>query len=218
MTCPKTEAEFERWFFNDLIKRTKGSPANDFETVMAGVYGWNGALLQIPMDVPGPGQRLPSDAPFYGLTQQAGADKIPSSRLWIPAAIPQIDENGNEWFTRYIQYVQDKPGGVHGVDFIWSWDYVSGNAYVPICDGGVTPVPPTDLEARVTTLEAENKKQAEDIKKLQEQGSGGVPAKFALRSLANGRFVCNEMNWDQRLVANRPNPGPWEEFELVPID
>ena len=131
MPQPQTEEEFTRYFFH-LIGATEGAWANDFKFVMKQLYPWKGDLLRIPENLPGAGQQLPPDAPFYGLTQQTGGDGIPDGRLWIPAAVPQVDENGNVWYTRYIQYIKDKPGGVHGVDYIWTWWYQSGNAYVPL--------------------------------------------------------------------------------------
>src|SRR5215204_4565260 len=131
MSQPQTESEFIEYVYA-LIGRQLGEYANDYHSVFLDTYYWNGQYIQIPMNVPGAGEMLPADAPFYGLTQQVGGDGLPKGRLWIPAVVPQVDENGHLWYTQYIQYIKDKPGGVHGIDFLWDWDYLSGNGYVPL--------------------------------------------------------------------------------------
>jgi len=217
MPCPLTEQEIQDYFFK-LIQRVPDTFANDFVAVMDMQYPWNGRMMQIPENVPGPGQQLPADAPFYGITQQVRAGGISAGRIWVPAAVPQTDENGHQWYTRYIQVIKDKPGGQQGIDLLWTWKYESGNAYVPIC--GDTPVPPTELEARVKALEVQNEVQHLEIEDLKarveklEQGGMTFPKRIALKSLANGKIVAAEINSSKALVANRDAIGPWEQFEL----
>lgn len=215
-TCPKTEAEFRRYFFEELIERTEESLANDFKEVMAKAYPWNGQMLRIPENLPGPGQQLPADAPFYGLTQQVSGGES-SGRVWIPAAVPVTDENGNQWYTRYFQIIKDKPGGTHGTDFLWTWWYQNGNEYVPICDGGDNgSVPPgSDLEARVATLESNYASLEERVAAL--EGAADKRKKVGIRSIATGQFVAAEAASSKILVANRNDAGAWEEFEIVPL-
>jgi hypothetical protein len=215
MACPKNEAEFRAYFF-ELIGRAEGSPANDFEAVMAKEYPWNGQMLKIPENLPGPDQQLPADAPFYGLTQQVSGGKS-SGRVWIPAANPVTDENGNNWYTRYFQIIEDKPGGFHGIDFLWTWWYQNGNEYVPICDGSDNgSVPPgSDLEARVETLEAQYALLEERVNAL--ESIKDARKKVALRNIATGQFVAAEAASSKVLVANRNDAGAWEQFEIVPL-
>jgi hypothetical protein len=215
MPCPMTEQEIKDYFFS-LIQRTPETYANDFVAVMDMKYPWNGQMLQIPENIPGPGQRLPSDAPFYGITQQVRAGGVSAGRIWVPAAVPQTDENGNQWFTRYIQIIKDKPFGQQGVDLLWDWKYESGNAYVPICSGsnpGPGPGPNPDcceeLAARYVALE-------ERVTKLEQ--NLGFPKRVALKSLANGKIVAAEINSTRVLVANRDGIGPWEQFELIVLE
>lgn len=49
-------------------------------------------------------------------------------------------------------------------------------------------------------------------------GSGGLPRRIALRSLANGKLVCAENAGQQPLIANRDAAGQWEQFEVIVIE
>lgn len=49
-------------------------------------------------------------------------------------------------------------------------------------------------------------------------GGGAVAGTIALRSRANGKLVCAENAGSQPLIANRDHPGPWEQFEVLPIE
>jgi hypothetical protein len=49
-------------------------------------------------------------------------------------------------------------------------------------------------------------------------GAVVLPKKIALRSLANGKYVCAEGGGSQPLQANRNAVGPWEEFEVIVIE
>jgi hypothetical protein len=185
VNAPQTEQEMEAYFFN-LIGRKKGEPANDFSAVLNQEFPWNGQRMKIPHNKPGPGELLTTDAPFFGLTRQTDpSGNASKARIWIPAAVPDHND-GKDWYTRYIQIVEDAPGGVHGRDFVWSWSYKSGHAYVPLVTGSVqppvvTPPPPTTppnndaLEARVKELEQSNARLAADIATIQQiLGQSGV--------------------------------------------
>lgn len=216
MSCPQTEAEIKAYFW-ELIGKSEEGSANDFKAVMAKPYPWNEQMLQIPSNLPGPGQQLPADAPFYGITQQTSGG-VSSGRIWVPAAVPQVDENGNKWYTRYIQIIKDKPGGIHRTDFLWTWWYQSGHDYVPICKDtpGPDPTPPTELEARVKALEVKYAFLEERVTVL--ETSRLIPKKIAMRNLANGKIVCAEIRGDGSLKANRDKIGPWEEFVIIILD
>jgi hypothetical protein len=207
---PLTEDDFRKYFYT-LIGKQEGQNASDYIEVMKRPYLWQGRMLMIP---PGPndGVKLDSSAPFFGLTQQY-SDNTPKARIFLPTDTP----DGNNYYTRSIQYYVRKEAGndLH----IWGWDYVAGNAYVPIPGYGtvIPPVtPPSDLEARVKALEAQNAIQAAQIKELQEQK---IPKKIALRSLANGKFVATEIDLTYKiLTASRDAIGPWEEFEFIVLE
>lgn len=207
MGCPQTEKEFQDYFF-ELIGQNLNGVADNYKYILSQQYNWNGRMMRIPENTPGPNQQLPSDAPFYGLTQQTSGG-IPKGRIWIPAAIP--DSNG--YYTRYIQYIADLPNGQHGVNFIWDWRWQDGNAYVPIC-GSVTPVPPipptppnNDLEKQVAELTLR-------LAKLEKTLAG----EFGIRCKENNKFLAVEVTWDERVVGNRDNLGPWEKYYLVPVE
>ncbi len=120
--CPQTEDEFQQYFYT-LIRRQLGGSANDWHAVMS--------QAGIPPGF-GPGEQANASFPLFGLTQQWSGG--PKARIFLPSA--QADENG--YFTRCIQYLRDAPGGTHGVDFVWTWDWVAGHAYSPVrgAEGG----------------------------------------------------------------------------------
>lgn len=216
MGCPQTEREFQK-YFSELTGRAFDSPANDFEAVMAARYDWNGQMMQIPMNVPLAGRQLPSDAPFYGLTQQVKGG-VSAGRIWIPAAVPQVDENGNEWYTRYIQIIKDKPGGTPKVDFLWTWWYQGGNEYVPICTDGGTVPPVDNLLQRIETLESQVANHEGRIATLESKQTSRIPKKIALIA-DNRKYVTAEVTANPPiLVARGDNSDAWQQFEVVVLE
>lgn len=186
-SAPQTEQEMEAFFFN-LIGRRKGDNANDFSEVLNREYTWNGQRMKIPHNIPGPGERLPSNAPFYGLTRQTDpSGNTSKARVWIPAAIPDIDENGNQWFTRYYQIIEDTPGGRHGIDFTWSWTYKGGHDYVPLTGPEVPPVippvesPPTN-DAVIEALNRQIELLLQIIEQLNQQTTKLVEGLATIRA------------------------------------
>lgn len=208
MSCPKTEGDFITYFY-ELIGKTLGSPADDWEYVMARRYPWANDYITIPPGV-GPGVILPSNAPFYGLTQQWSGG--PKGRVFLPAAIP--DSLG--YFTRNIQYIKRvNPDGVYPTH-IWVWEHKDGNDYVPICDGGTVPPPtPDPIEARVKALEVRYALLEERVTALENKK---FPSKIALQNAANGKFVAAEVDTSKILFANRDSIGPWEKFNLISLE
>lgn len=129
--CPQTDDEFREYFYA-LIGRTMGASANDFTTVLSKQYPWKDKMLTIPIGV-GPGVTLPSDAPFFGLTQQLSGG-VPKARVFLPTA--QADENN--YYTRCDQYVDDAP---NGQGLVWAWYWVAGHEYVPLLPANGQPGP-----------------------------------------------------------------------------
>lgn len=216
---PQTEEEFTQYFYA-LIQKQKGGRANDYQFVMSNLYPWKGQMLEIPANLPNEGQQLPPDAPFYGLTHQIGGDGFAKGRLWIPAANPDIGPNGGAWYTRYIQYIADLPGGVHGVDFYWTWNYQSGNVYVPLGgpDSGAT-VPP-DVEDRLLALESAYVLLEQRVTALENKPATGVQFgdKIALRT--NSGMIAGIKNGGPTQVdapinlIGKHDINAWESFKL----
>ena len=151
--CPQTVDEARDYFFA-LIGRSIGSNANDWYDVLLKRYDWKGTLMTIPRGV-GPGIKQLPDAPFFGITQQMGTPGNPQARVFLPSNNP----DPLNYYTRCMQYIADKEGGVHGTDFVWAW-FLAGpeNSYDPVLPangggGGTTPPPSNDLSERVKTLE-----------------------------------------------------------------
>lgn len=204
--CPQTEIEFTAYFFS-LINRHIGGQADDWKAVLGGTYDWNGQQIQIPRNTPPPGQKHAADAPFFGLSVQQSASGV-APRIWIPAVEPDIDENGNKWYRRYIQVIRDSDGPGR---FEWTWWYQSGHDYVPLLIDNQQPTeppttePPTDpdLQKRVQVLE----QRVDSLYATLE--------KFALQSIANGKYVANELGEGCLLRGNRDSADIWEEFKIV---
>lgn len=208
MKCPQNEAEFTAYFFRLINRKIEGN-ADDWKQVLSGTYDWNGQQIPIPKNTPPPGERHPSDAPFYGLSVQQSASGV-APRIWIPAVEPDIDEKGNRWYRRYIQVIRDSD--TPGNRFEWCWWYQSGHDYVPLLidnqkpgNGGTNPPEPTDpeLQKRVQVLE----QRVDSLYATLE--------KFALQSIANGKYVANELGDGCILRGNRDSADTWEEFKIV---
>lgn len=214
MACPQTEQEILAYFWSKIGKQP-GQNANDFEQVLAAAYDWNGTPTIFPRDVPTQGEQLPSDSPFYGITIQAGADEIPAGRIWIPAAEP----DGNNYYTRYFQVIKDKPGGVHGKDFLWDMRYLAGNEYVPICDdnGGTVPPnpnPPTDCEC-CKVLEQQLSDLAGRVLVLEQKQNSKRVALIA----DNGKYVTAEVGQNPPILSARgDNPDAWQQFTVQELE
>ena len=108
-------------YFFGLIRRREGEDASDWQQVLKATSMPDGYG---PNFVPSFGM------PFYGLTMMGGAGgpREPRGRIFLPTAAP----DGEGYFTRQIQVIADKPGGVQGRDFVWAWDYISGHEYAAL--------------------------------------------------------------------------------------
>lgn len=153
--CPQNEQEAQDFFYA-LIGREIGTPANDWAAVMSSEFLWNGKRQRIPPG-PAPDVRLGPDAPFWGLTQQWSGG--PKARIFLPTAQPDVDENGNRWYTRNIQYIKDAPGG----GFEWTWFRVGGHDYAPVAGPGTTVPPVTPPPTTPPSNEAELLKRIEAL-------------------------------------------------------
>jgi hypothetical protein len=140
----------------------------------------------------GPGIRADDTFPLFGLTQQWSGG--PKARIFLPS--DTADELG--YYTRCIQYISDRAGGVHGVDFVWDWRYVAGHAYVPVTGAeappvtppGTTPPPvggmsPADVQSMIDASIAPLQAQ---IDSLSTQGGISFGSSIALR-LNSGLFL-----------------------------
>ena len=148
--CPQNEIPEFRDYFYTLIQRALGTDAGDWHYVMS--------ISNIP---PGFGPHVQADAsyPLFGLTQQFSQG--PKGRIFLPTDKP--DHNG--YFTRCIQYLDDKAGtrakaarsrsqkaqlltedfekSTKSGGLVWAWYYIDGHDYVPVqgAESGTTPPP-----------------------------------------------------------------------------
>jgi len=162
--CPQSDEEMRDYFYA-LIGKVLGTPANDYEVVLARAYPWDGQMLMIPPGV-GPGIMQPPDAPFFGLTQQFSG--VPKGRVFLPSNQP--DANG--FYTRADQYLDDaaqtyskskKAVSSSAQGLVWAWYYVDGHAYAPVQpgDGSQPPVSSGGLtEAQVQAMIDDSIQQA----------------------------------------------------------
>lgn len=206
MNCPQTELEFTAYFFS-LINRRIGGVADDWKQVLGGTYDWNGQQIQIPRNTPPAGHKHSADAPFYGLSIQESASGV-APRIWIPAAKPDIDETGNKWYRRYIQVIRDSDGPGR---FEWTWWYQSGHDYVPLLADNQQP---PDVEPPVTPTDPELQVRVQVLEQKVESLYATLE-RFALQSIANGKYVANELDSGCILRCNRDEAQTWEEFKIV---
>jgi hypothetical protein len=151
MGVPQTEAGIRDYFFNEVIHRQIGGPANDFEAVLK-------ALQIAGMKVnPALGERATASWPYNGISLMvgdAGAGKA-RGRIFV-----STDRPHNGYYLREIQVIANADGSGPVLDqkgFTWAWIYISGGPYVPVS----APAEPTEpsgdlaaLTARVAALEA----------------------------------------------------------------
>jgi len=202
-------------YFYTLIGRQMGGNANDWRSVMT--------QSMIPPGF-GPGVKADASYPFFGLTQQWSGG--PKARIFLPSNMP----DGEGYYTRCIQYITDAPGGVHSVDFVWTWIYIAGHQYAPV-QGPTTPpveppVEPPDsgdglTEEQIEALRAEVQRMIDaSLVPVNAQLSEAVKIgdKIGLQA-QKGMVICAEGGGPE--VANerfeltsRQNVGPWESFTL----
>jgi hypothetical protein len=199
--CPQTEAEFVLYFYS-LIGRRLGTNADDWKAVLSDSYLWKGTKIPLPKNLPGPGEKHPPDAPFFGLSVQESASGV-APRIWIPAAEPDIDVNNNKWYRRYIQVIRDGD-----LSFEWTWTYQSGHDYVPLLKGvqvpggGENPNPPNNSDF-ITKDECQrmiNEAVANCLK---------FEDKIALQA-HDASIVCVDGDKGNYLIANRGVINAWE--------
>ena len=94
---PTSIGEWEAKFFG-WINRTKGTPANDFSPVMAGLVG-QGMVVNPPR-----GQVPQQSWPFYGMTMMMSGGE-PRGRIWLPAN----GADGLGYWTKEFQVIRDDP-------------------------------------------------------------------------------------------------------------
>ena len=101
-----------RAYFFALIGRTEGSPAGDWASVLQ--------RSGLPAG-PTAGVRVPSNAPFYGLTQQINSSGQVRGRLFLPTDTP--DAHG--YYIHQVDVLSDASAN-H-----WVWRPLGGPQYVP---------------------------------------------------------------------------------------
>lgn len=124
--------------------------------------------------------------PFYGIGVMVDASG-PRGRLFLPAAVPQVADDGTRWFTRDVQVIADMPGATPGVGpFKLEWREW-GSPYVPIQEidpgsgepgngGGNGEEPEAGLTTRVTVLEAAVAALGARVEAVEGGGDGSDPA------------------------------------------
>ena len=210
--CPQTENEFAQYFYT-LIGCTPGSNANDFEAVLSKKYPWQGQSLMIPPGV-GPGITQPSDAPFFGLTQQySGA---PKGRVFLPSN--QADENG--YYTSCWQYLDDAAGtystkrdpkqqfSAKSGGLVWAWYHVAGHAYSPV----------TGANGGSSSSDELSEAQLQQVEALVRSIAVMWEDKIALQA-SGGKVMCAESGGpakdnDPFDLTARSGIGPWESFTI----
>ena len=101
-----------RAYFFALIGRTEGSPAGDWASVLQ--------RSGLPAG-PTAGVRVPSNAPFYGLTQQINSSGQVRGRLFLPTDTP--DAHG--YYIYQVDVLSDASANR------WVWNPLGGPQYVP---------------------------------------------------------------------------------------
>lgn len=101
--APTTMDQWEAYFFG-LINRTKGSPANDYETVLNGLKDQGMKVNPTPGEVP------QVSWPFYGMSVMIDAGGHPRGRIWLPTPTP----DANNYYTHEIQVIGDDPNPPDG--------------------------------------------------------------------------------------------------------
>lgn len=219
--------EYKQYFFS-LVGGGEGQSANN----------WKAALEALPgrgMGInPKPGEIQPLNAPHHGITVMIDREGNARGRIWLPTETATHND-GNDWYTHEIQVIADGP--TPG-SFVWAWESKGGAAPRPFT-GGVQPdpqLPPGNIYANVgeafaalvsVIVKAELmdlaetvQRQGRDIAALQGGGvtGGELPKKIALKGF-DGKYVCADRGkFDTPLLANRLGRGPWETFELEPVD
>ena len=103
--------DMRAYFFN-LIGRTEGQSAHDWQAVMR--------ASGIPAG-PTAGVRLPANAPFYGLTQQIDSGGGLRGRVFLPTNTP----NPHGYFIQDVDFLSDAGGSS------WAWRPHGTPAYAP---------------------------------------------------------------------------------------
>ena len=108
--APTDMASWEAYFFG-LISRTKGSNANDFNTVLMALVNQGAKVNPAPNEVP------QESWPFYGIAIMVSGGEA-RGRIWLPTATSYVG-GGNVWYTHEIQVIADAPatGGGGGGNF-----------------------------------------------------------------------------------------------------
>lgn len=103
-----------RAYFFALIRRTEGSPAGDWFSVLMGSGLPAGPVRNV---------RVPSNAPFYGITQQINSSGQARGRIFLPTDVP--DQDG--YYILQVDVLADAGGG----NLIWAWRPFGAPPYAP---------------------------------------------------------------------------------------
>lgn len=177
-------------YFFWLINRQENQPADDWAMVLSN--------SGIPAGLP-PGV-FPTDNGYYGMTQQMDSGGNVRGRIFLPTGVP--DPNG--YFARAYSPLKDAPG--QPGHLLWEWRYLEGPPYVPVDTGGgfPQPIPPSDVEQRLETLEAQTANHEGRITTLEQRPTSGVQFgdKIALRM-------------DSQMIVGAVSGGPTAEDQLI---
>ena len=115
--------DYKTYVLSHLLNAFEGAPA----------VGWPEKLAASGLPVPLP--NTPTNlAIHHGITQSIG-DGGPRARVWTPTVVPEIDENGQRWYTHTIDIVN------HDTQ-TWMWLDRGGNPPLVIKCGVTQPEPP----------------------------------------------------------------------------
>lgn len=135
--------------FFSLIQRTPGTAAPDWEAVLEDLHYTKG----VPKN-PAPGP-LPRGGPFNDLYIMIDAGGDARGRIWYASDVPQVDHNGNQWYTAERQVIATRPGSpvechLDANACVWTFEHKGGEPRPCVATPPPTTPPPVVIPPVVT--------------------------------------------------------------------